>query len=366
MTEQQKLPLHNLQASLGARFGSFGHWEVPLYFSGVIDEHETVRQKVGLFDISHMGEIFFEGPDARDVLDAIITNQMTKLKIGKALYSPVCNEKGGIVDDVIVYQLADNRYLVIVNASNIEKDYAWFKAHQKGNVTITNRSDDFGLLSLQGPKSLELLRQITEEPVGEMSYYSILSVSSKWKNAWICRTGYTGELGFEILLQKNDLESAYTEMMEKGKSFGIRPIGFGARDTLRLEAAMLLYGQDMDDDTTPLEAGIGRTVFFGKNFVGKEKLLAQKEKGIQKTLIGFEMVGHGLARHGYEVKKNGESIGCVTSGSFSPTLKKNIGLAYVSAKNAEIGNEIQIQIRQNEINAKIVLIPFYKNKGVSK
>ena len=340
--------------------GSFGEWEVPLYYSSVLEEHEAVRAGVGIFDISHMGEIYFEGPAAFRALDFLITNQLQKLTIGKALYSPICNDRGGIVDDLVIYRLSADVYLVIVNASNVAKDYDWFLHHNIEKAQITDRTEKTGLLSVQGPKSLELLKTIFSEPIERLSYYSIMEAPSLSSNALVARTGYTGELGFEILIRTEDLENTYQVIMEKGKKFGIKPIGFGARDTLRLEACMLLYGQDMDDEITPLEAGLERTISFEKEFLGRFSLLEAKERGIQKKLVGFEMIGHGLARHGYPILKNGHSIGQVTSGSFSPTTKKNIGLAYVSTKESEIGNEIDIQIRSNMVRAKIVKTPFYK------
>ena len=360
MTAARKLPLDACHRKLGAHMGTFGEWEVPLYYSSVIEEHECVRTCVGIFDISHMGEIFFEGPKAAQALNFLVTNQIDKLTDGKALYSPVCNEAGGIVDDVVVYRIHSEKYLVVVNAANITKDDEWFRAHNPSGALISNRSDEFGLLSIQGPKSLGLLKGILSEPLELIKYYSVIPISSRWKNALIARTGYTGELGFELFLGPEDLDVAYLEILERGKTFGIQPAGFGARDTLRLEAGMLLYGQDMNDTTTPLEAGLERTLAFEKDFVGKEALVKQRQKGASTQMAGFEMIGHGLARHGYPVVKNGKEIGCVTSGSFSPTLKKNIGLAYLPPADCKIGTEINIQIRQNAIKAKIIPTPFYK------
>ncbi len=360
MVHIKKLPLHEFHQTLGARLGTFGEWEVPLYYSSVIDEHKAVRNRVGIFDISHMGEIYFEGRTARQTLNYLLSAQVDRLVMGKALYSPVCNEKGGIVDDVIVYQLGEESYLVVVNAANIAKDYDWFLSHNLKSAAIQNRSEEIGLLSIQGPNSLDLLKSIFPYPLEQMKYYSVLPGSNPWKNVLIARTGYTGELGYEIFLMKKDLTDAYSVFLEKGKAFGIKPIGFGARDTLRLEACMMLYGQDMNDETTPLEVGLERTVFFDKEFIGRSALIQQKEKGISKKIVGFEMLGHGLARHDYDVTKNGRSIGRVTSGSFSPTLKKNIGLAGVLLEESQMGHEIEIQIRQNQVSAKIVATPFYK------
>ena len=366
MTDKHKhLPLHDSHKLYGARFGAFGEWEVPLYYAGVLEEHETVRNAVGIFDISHMGEIFFEGKNARNTINRIITNDINKLSQGKAIYSPVCNSQGGIVDDVIVYQLRDDWYLLIVNAGNVDKDFAWFSEVAHSDCKIENKTREYGLLAIQGPKSLEVMEKILSEPIAQMKYYSILPACSRWNSAWIARTGYTGELGYELMVRTEDLSSAYREIMEVGKQFGIKPIGFGARDTLRLESAMLLYGQDMDDTTSPLEAGLERVVCFEKDFVGKSPLLAERTAGLKQKLIGFEMIDSGIARHGYTIQKNGLNIGRVTSGTLSPTLKKNIGLGYVAIGEAVVGNEIQIMIRQNLVKAKVVSIPFYKrNRGV--
>ena len=342
--------------------GAFGEWEVPLYYSTVIEEHQAVRSLVGIFDISHMGEIYVEGSQAKETLNYIVTNRMERLSPGKALYSPVCNEHGGIVDDVIVYELDPERYLVIVNASNVEKDYEWFLKHCSKDVKITNRSNELGLLAIQGPKSALLLQKVFSSSFKQLAYYSMMQMSSPWEGVLVARTGYTGELGFEIVVSQDNLEEVYSTVMEKGKEFGIKPIGFGARDTLRLEAAMFLYGQDMDDTTTPLEAGLERTVVFEKEFVGRKALLAQKEAGVSRKLVGFEMLGHGLARHGYPVYRGNRQIGQVTSGSFAPTLKKNIGLAYLAIGEIDSKEPIDIQIRSNQISAQIVKLPFYQKK----
>ncbi len=362
MTQIRRLPLHAVHQKLGAKIGAFGEWEVPLYYekTGIISEHEAVRAKAGIFDISHMGEIFVEGPKARETLEHLLSNHISKLILGKAIYSPMLNEQGGFVDDVIVYQIGNESYLVIVNASNVAKDYEWMLSHNPYNAAITNRSEEFGLLSIQGPNSLKILKKIFPEPLEILSYYSIAKSSKPWADTWIARTGYTGELGYEILLKNQYLEKAYEMMMDQGKEFGILPIGFGARDTLRLEAKMPLYGQDMNDETTPLEAGLDWAVFFDKSFIGKEALLKQKKVGLPKKLVGFEMIDRGLARHDYAVTKNGKTVGRVTSGSFAPTLKKNIGLAYVETNEAVIGNEIEILIRGTQTKARIVKTPFYK------
>jgi len=356
----RKLPLHATHVQLGAKLGAFGQWEVPLYYSSILEEHAAVREKAGIFDISHMGEVWFRGPNARKALDFLLPGKIEKLVPGKAVYSPMLNERAGIVDDLIVSEIDANSYLVVVNAANVEKDYNWFLAHNPFKAEIINESDSFGLLAVQGPASAKIVSQIFSDDILKLPYYHIMRADIPWKGSYISRTGYTGEIGFEIFLAQKNLKPAYDTILEIGKAFGVKPIGFGARDTLRLESCMLLYGQDMNDDTTPLEAGLEWPLNLEKDFVGKEALLKQKSQGITKKMVAFEMIDRGLARHDYTVTKNGKTIGKVTSGSFAPTLKKNIGLAYMSASESAVGNEIAVQIRDQQAKAKIVKMPFYK------
>lgn len=358
--KMNRLPLHELHIHLGARLGAFGDWEVPLYYSSVIEEHLAVRNNVGIFDISHMGQIFFEGSEARKALNLLLSDDMEKLADGKANYNLICNEKGGIVDDVVVYQLERERYLVIVNAANREKDYRWFTAHQSTQAKIEDRSMDLGLLSLQGPSSLSVMNKLWPKAAEGMGYYSIRSVDQPWRNVWIARTGYTGEHGYEILMPVNDLREVYLALLDAGREFEIKPIGFGARDTLRLEAGMLLYGQDMNEETNPFQVGLTRKVCLTKEFIGKEALLEAAKKKADRSLIGFEMVGRGLARHGQWVRADGIQIGSVTSGSYSPTLKKNIGRALIAQEYATAGKSIEIEIRGQWVEAKVIEIPFYR------
>lgn len=356
----RRLPLHDTHVHLGAKMGAFGEWEVPLYYSSILEEHAAVREKCGIFDISHMGEIWFRGTKARKTLEFLLPGKIEKLVLGKAVYSPMLNERAGIVDDLIVSQISPDSYLVVVNAANVEKDYNWFLEHDRFDAEIIDLSNDFGLLAVQGPVSPKIVSQIFSDEITKLPYYHIMKSDVPWKGSYISRTGYTGEIGFEIFLAQKNLKSAYDTFMEIGRSFGIKPIGFGARDTLRLESCMLLYGQDMNDDTSPLEAGLEWTLNLDKEFVGKSELIKQKSQGIKKRIVAFEMIDRGLARHDYAVVKNGKTIGKVTSGTFAPTLKKNIGLAYVSAEESTIGNEIAIQIRDSQAKAKIVKMPFYK------
>lgn len=361
MTAVKQLPLHGAHQALGAKFGAFGEWEVPLYYSSILAEHEAVRNGVGIFDVSHMGEIFVNGAQARRTLDYWLTNRMARLIPGKALYSPMCNEKGGIVDDLVVFQLSDESYLAVVNASNVQKDHDWFLTHNKFNADVVNESEATGLLSVQGPKSGQLVTEIFPD-ARQLTYYSVMRSESPWPGTIVSRTGYTGEMGFEIFVRMEFLEALWSALFEKGKRYGVVPAGFGARDTLRLESCMLLYGQDMDEGTTPLEAGIDWAVSFDKDFFGKEALATQKAKGVARKLAAFQMSERGLARHGYDVYRGSSKVGHVASGTFAPTLKQNIGLAYVSAEQAGIGSQIEIGIRDKKARATVVKMPFYTHR----
>ncbi len=363
MTSPKTLPLHVLHEKLGAKLGCFGNWEVPLYYSSIVEEHLAVRERAGIFDISHMGEFLVRGNRARQALNEWLTNRVSKLQPGKAIYSPLCNPSGGIVDDVVLYQLEEESFLMVVNAANIEKDFNWLSANLHHPVELSNVSEHYGLLSIQGPRSQEILTELFSSSVKQLSYYSVMRVKGRWRNALLARTGYTGELGYELFVSQEHLEEAYHSILDCGGRFGVQPAGFGARDTLRLEACMLLYGQDMNDNTTPLEAGIGWTVAFEKNFIGREALEKQQAAGIPKKLVAFEMLDRGVARHGYPIAFDGKNVGEVTSGSFSPTLQKNIGLAYVPVSLARVGREFEVSIRGRLLRASIVKKPFYTRHG---
>ncbi len=354
------LPLHQHHAQKGARFGVFGDWEVPLYYTSILEEHEAVRRRAGLFDISHMGEFFFRGPTAEKFLDDLLPRRIARMKPGQALYMPLLNEAGGMVDDVIIYRLGLDGFLMIVNAGNVAKDFHWILSRVPEGVRFSNESDAFGLLALQGPASPVILGEAFRIPeLASMGYYHFM----EFRNGIIARTGYTGEDGFEIMAPQKELPEIWETLLEAGEKAGLAPAGFGARDTLRLEAAMLLYGHDMDEDTTPLEAGISWAVDLTKEaFVGREPLVAQKKEGVSRRLIGLEMMDRGIPREDYEIKRGGNLIGTVTSGSFATTLQKNIGLGYVSADQATIGNDVEVIIREKPLKAKIVSLPFYKRK----
>jgi len=362
MTQTKRLPLHEQHARKGAKFGLFGDWEVPLYYSSILEEHDAVRKRAGLFDISHMGEFFIEGPGSLGFLETLLCRSIEKMEQGKALYMPLLNSEGGMIDDIIVYRLGTDSFLIIVNAGNVEKDFDWFlkckaKAARPDSFSLENRSDELGLLALQGPKSAEILERATGTSFQNLKYYHFI----QWKSGMISRTGYTGEDGFEIMVEHKDLQSLWDSLFSEAND--LIPVGFGARDTLRLEAAMPLYGHDMDDQISPLELGIDWAVDMQKkSFVGRDALLNLKSKGIHKHLIGFEMIERGIPRQGFSIAKLGRKIGVVTSGSFSPTLQKNIGLGFVPVAEARDANDVDIIIREKPVKARVVKLPFYKRK----
>lgn len=356
----RRLPLHAKHAEKGARFGAFGDWEVPLYYTSILEEHEAVRERAGLFDISHMGEFFLSGPHAESFLQELLPRDICRLAPGAAFYMPLLNERGGIVDDIILYRFAPDLFLLIVNAANVEKDFDWIKPRVPSGVSFENQSEEKGLLALQGPQSAAIVKAAFGGNFSDLAYYHFRG----WKSGMMARTGYTGEDGFEIMADNKDLPEIWETLFRAGKSIGLAPTGFGARDTLRLEAAMPLYGHDMNDDTSPFEAGIGWAVdLTKKSFVGREPLAAQNKEGMKRRLVGFEMIDRGIPRQDCVIRKAGREIGRVTSGSFAPTLQKNIGLGYVPAGDGEPGREIEIVIRGNALKARIVKLPFYKRSS---
>lgn len=361
----KKLPLHSEHEVRRARFGAFGEWWVPLYFTSVLDEHETVRHGVGVFDISHMGEMYVDGPDARKVINQWITNDVEKLHPGRALYSPVCRENGGIVDDVIVYECMPDQYLIVVNAANIDKDYGWFQSHLNGRATLQNVSEELALLAVQGPTSRDVVSKLFDIDLSRISYYDFTKLKSSYGEIILAETGYTGEEGFEIFCPVGQVARLWHSLFQVGTPFGLKPIGFGARDTLRLEARFLLYGHDMTDETTPLEAGLAWTVGWEKEkFIGKDALVRQKTVGVQRKLIGFELEDRGIARGGSAIFISRREVGTVTSGTYSPTLKKSIGLGYIASGDAHVGQALEIRIRGKLAKAEIVKTPFYKREKI--
>ncbi len=362
----KKTPLFETHKRLGAKIIEFGPWLMPLYYTSIVDEHNTVRNRVGLFDVSHMGEFNIRGKDALAFVQRLITNDASYLDNNQVLYTPMCNDKGTIIDDLLVYKFSDEHFMFVVNASNIEKDYKWIEGVVKRfgkDIVLKDISDETPLLALQGPKSQETLQKVTDLDLSQIKYYWFQKGMIEEIQVIISRTGYTGEDGFEIYIKPEYAPKVWNKILEVGKEEGIKPIGLGARDTLRLECAMLLYGNDMDETRTPLETNIAWTVKSDKeNFIGEEALLKQKEEGIKQKLIGFELLERGIPRHNYPILKNREKIGIVTSGGFSPTLKKGIGLGYVKTDFSKEGTEIQIQIREKLVKAQIVKIPFYRRK----
>lgn len=362
-TASKRLPLHELHVKRNAHFGTFGDWEVPLYFTSILDEHEAVRTCAGLFDISHMGEIFVRGREAKKFLDFLLPRRMDRLKEGKALYAPLLNEEGGIVDDLIVYPFNGEEFLLIVNALTIEKDFRWIACRAPAGVKIENASEQKSLFSLQGPRSVEILSSLFHCDFQSVGYYHFLILKPKGEELLISRTGYTGEEGFEIMAPAGEAGALWPGLLEAGRPWGLKPAGFGARDTLRLEAGMLLYGQDMDDGTSAVEAGLEWALDFDKtNFIGRGRNVREKEKGAARRLAGFEMSERGIPRHGFSIEKNGRPLGLVTSGGFAPTLKRPVGLGYLPTEESKIGNEVEIVIRNEKVKAKVVPFPFYRRK----
>jgi aminomethyltransferase len=343
----------------------FGGWDMPVQYSGIIDEHNTVRQRVGVFDVSHMGEIEIRGPQAAQLTDFVTTNHVGKLRIGQAHYSGLLYPHGGFVDDILVHKVAGDHFFLCVNAGNQEKDYRHIRSHNRAgagfDAEVEFVSDHYAQIAIQGPKARATLQKLTPVDLGGIKYYWFTDGEVCGVPARIAHTGYTGEDGFEIYAPPEEAERLWDEVMRAGAEFGIKPCGLGARNTLRLEAAMALYGHEIDASISPLEAGLGWTVKLDKgDFVGRDALLKQKEIGLQRKLAGFEMRGRGIGRDGYEVVLDGAPAGWVTSGSPSPTLNRNIGLCYLPTAKAEPGKTIQIMIRNQPVDAIIVETPFYK------
>lgn len=359
----KRTPLNAVHRRMGARMVPFGGWDMPVQYSGILEEHRAVRGAAGLFDISHMGEIEFRGPGALAAVQRLVTNDASRLQVGQVQYAALCYDNGTFVDDLTVYKLADDHYMFTVNASNIDKDYEWIRDHVTGGVEVRNISDETALLALQGPQAPQILQKLTSVDLSRIKYYWFQPGKVLDAQALISRTGYTGEDGFEIYVAAGKAESLWHRLLEEGRDFGILPVGLGARDTLRLEAKMALYGNDIDDKHTALEADLAWIVKFEKgDFLGQAALKEQQAAGLVRKLVGFEMVGRGIARSHYKVVTDGREIGEVTSGGPSPTLGKNIGLAYVPIAYTAIGAEVDILIRGEPVRAKIVPTPFYKRK----
>lgn len=359
--------LHDKHIKLGARMVDFAGWHMPVQYSSIIEEHKTVRENVGLFDVSHMGEVIVKGEDALPFLNKLVPQDVTKLVDRKAVYCQMTNKQGGIIDDLIIYKIEDNKYLIIVNAARIDEDLNWMVRNKLGfNVDIINESHNYSLLAVQGPKAVELIQKMG---VNELPpFFSIKRAELCNINLWISRTGYTGEDGVEILVRNEFSETLWDKILEAGQEFGIKPIGLGARDTLRLEAALHLYGNDLDEETTPIEAGLSWSVSKAKtdDYNGKDVIMNQIANGAPKRLIGLKMIDRGIARHGYEVYYNNEKIGTITSGGISPVRGDNIALAYIkNIPEIKVGTPLQVKIREKLHNAEVEKRPFVQKKNKS-
>ncbi|OOC45634.1 MULTISPECIES: glycine cleavage system aminomethyltransferase GcvT [unclassified Thermosipho (in: thermotogales)] len=359
----KRTPLHNEHLKLGAKMVEFANFQMPIQYSGIKDEVLAVRNNVGMFDVSHMGEVIVEGPQSTDFVNFLITNDFENLKPGEIVYTAMCNEKGGFVDDLLAYKISENKAMLVINAANIEKDFNWMKKiAEKFDVTLENKSDDYALIAVQGPKAQETLQEIVNLNLDDIGYYTFSFGNILGTDAIISRTGYTGEDGFEIYTTNKD---GIVKIWQKLLDMKVTPAGLGARDCLRLEASLLLYGNDMDETITPLEAGIKWAVKFNKDFMGKEVLQKQLEEGLSRRLKGFKLIDKGVARHGYKIFKEGKEIGYVTSGTFSPTLNQAIGMALIE-KGHKSGEVIEIEIRNKLVKAEIVKMPFYRGSVKNK
>lgn len=360
--ELKNTALTETHIRLGAKMVPFAGYLMPVSYEGINAEHETVRNGVGVFDVSHMGEFILKGENAMELIQRLTSNDVSKLYDGKVQYSCIPNENGGIVDDLLVYRIDEKTYMLVVNASNIEKDWNWFLARNTKGVEMHNISDKTSLLAVQGPKAADVLQSLTKMNLRDMEYYTFSKGEfAGVENVLVSATGYTGAGGFEIYFENSSADKIWNAIFEAGKSFGIKPIGLGARDTLRLEMGFCLYGNDIDDTTSPIEAGLGWITKFTKEFTNSAALKSQKEQGVKRKLVGFEMIERGIPRHDYEIRSsNGETIGKVTSGTQSPSLQKAIGMGYVNSEFSSEGTELFIQVRDKSLKARVVKIPFYK------
>ncbi len=364
MSQGLKTPLFPIYEKHGAKTIDFGGWELPVQFSGIQQEHETVRSRAGLFDVSHMGEFLVNGADAGSFLQQMLTNDLARVSAGQAQYTLMCYPDGGVVDDLLVYKLSESEFMLVVNAANRSKDLEWLQKHAQGDVRIEDVSDATALLALQGPHAQELLQDLTEAPVSSLKSFRFLrDVPLAGHLALVSRTGYTGEDGFEIYVPAEHAVEIWELILSRGERFGVQPIGLGARDTLRFEAGLPLYGQELSAGITPVEAGLG---FFVKpekgDFLGSEVLKEQKVYGAPRKLVGLEMVDRGIPRAHYSVYSVGNKIGEVTTGTQSPTYKRNVGMALIDKDYAALGGEVFVEIRGKQLKAQIVPLPFYKRK----
>src|SRR5699024_4379650 len=370
MSELNRTSIYPEYERLGAKTIDFGGWDMPVQFSGIKEEHEATRTKAGLFDVSHMGEIVVKGKKSLDFLQQMITNDLSKLTPKRAQYTFMCNETGGTIDDFLIYMIEEDHYFLVVNAANTEKDFEWLTKHNKytkDDLLIENVSDQYGLLALQGPKAEEILQTLTETRLSDIKFFRFeenVQFTGIDQGALVSRTGYTGEDGFEIYIDSRSSRELWNKILKAGEEDGLLPIGLGARDTLRFEANLPLYGQELSEDISPIEAGLNFAVKVDKGieFIGEETLKEQIENGPKRKLVALEMVDRGIPRTGYEVYHDENKIGLVTSGTQSPTLKKNIGLALVKSDYTEVGTELFIQVRKRKLKAVIIKTPFLNKK----
>lgn len=362
MADSRKTPLFEVYEKYGGKIIKFGGWEMPVQFSNIIEEHHTVRRAAGLFDVSHMGEISVTGPDAESFVQNLVTNNVKKMNDYQVQYNLMCYPNGGVVDDLLVYKYSSTKFMLVINAANIDKDYAWIVENKKNfDVDIKNVSEHTAQLALQGPSAQDIMQKLTDYDLNSIKFFYFAQTKVADKDVIISRTGYTGEDGFEVYLKPEDAVEVWEMIMNIGKELGVKPIGLGARDTLRFEAVLPLYGHEISQDITPLEAGLG---FFVKldndDFIGKDVLVKQKAEGLPRKLVGFEMIDRGIPRSEFQVQKDDEIIGFVTTGSYSPTLDKNIGLALIKTEYSELGTEIEIIRGKRTMKAKVIAKPFYK------
>ena len=359
----KRTPLHAAHGRLGARMIGFGGWDMPVQYTGIVEEHRTVRSAVGCFDVSHMGEFEFRGRDAQRVLQRLTPNDVGALAVGQVQYSLLCAEDGGILDDLTLSRLAADHYLMTVNAANIETDWAWVSRHLEGQLEARDVSAETGLIAVQGPKAAALVGRLADLDVTEIGYYRVAQGRVAGVRALVSRTGYTGEDGFELYLAAGETETAWAALLAEGKREGVAPIGLGARDTLRLEMKYALYGHDIDHTTNPLEAGLGWVVKPGKgDFLGQAAIERVRAAPPRRRLVGFEMVDRAVARHGYRILRDGREVGPVTSGSYGPSVDRYIGLGYVPAALAAVGTEIAVEVRGRPQRARVVKTPFYPSR----
>jgi len=361
--ELQRTPLFEEYAKYGGKTIDFGGWELPVQFSSIKEEHDAVRNRAGLFDVSHMGEILITGPDSLDFLQNLLTNDISKIAVGQAQYNAMCYEDGGVVDDLLTYKLANNHYLLCVNAANIEKDYDWMMENQyQYDVTIDNQSHAYAQIALQGPLAEEVLQTLTDTDLQTIKYFRFQAdVAVAGHKVLVSRSGYTGEDGFELYGSPEAINALWNEILGAGKDKGVVPAGLGCRDTLRFEAGLPLYGQELSATISPLEAGIGFAVKLNKgDFIGHDALAAQKENGLPRKIVGIEMIDKGIPRHGYKVFKDGKEIGEVTTGTQLPSSKRNVGHALIDSQFTAIGTELEIEIRGKHLKVVTVETPFYK------